>query len=73
MNNTAEDLFILKNLRLEGRVRGRRDPIKVQWFPPPPGWLKLNIDGSPGLFACGGGFFCNSAQRFCDDMLSCNY
>ena len=58
--NLQDDLLILHNIGVPGKYPSSPSFIEVSWNLPPPGWLKVNIDGSskgaPGVFGCGGIF-----------------
>ena len=46
MNNSVQDLLVLRNFHVTGRPRRTPRVIEVRWLPPPPGWMKCNTDGS---------------------------
>ena len=60
MNSNYSDLRIIRALGIQAIPR--RAPVikSVNWTPPPPGWIKVNTDGSslgaPGPSGCGGIF-----------------
>lgn len=60
MYNSQDELLILRNFFLIGKAGRAPRIISVRWQPPPPGWTKVNIDGSargqPGQSSCGGVF-----------------
>ena len=60
MRNSLNDLQILHCLRVQAKPPRAPRIVEVQWQLPPPGWLKVNTDGSafgsPGLAGCGGIF-----------------
>lgn len=57
MDNKVSDLLILRGIRVTGRAAPSRTYMLVSWYPPPPGWIKINTDGtalgSPGNLSCG--------------------
>ncbi|KAK6118583.1 hypothetical protein DH2020_047669 [Rehmannia glutinosa] len=46
MHNDCLDLFILRMLGIPGCHRRAKSPVLVRWNLPPPGWIKINTDGS---------------------------
>ena len=59
-SNSQEDFLILHSICVSGNRSCSPSIIEVSWNLPPPGWLKVNIDGSakgtPGHSGCGGIF-----------------
>ena len=53
MSNNADELLILHALRISCRPSKAPKILEVRWCPSPPGWIKVNTDGSafgyPGL------------------------
>ena len=53
--NMKEEFIILHDLGIIGKL-AKSPSIILVWIPPPPGWLKVNIDGatkgSPGHTSC---------------------
>ncbi|KAH6815099.1 hypothetical protein C2S51_019919 [Perilla frutescens var. frutescens] len=60
MHNTVADLITLKALKVRHQAAPPRQMITVLWKPSPPGWIKINMDGSslgcPGKMTTGGVF-----------------
>ncbi|KAH6788720.1 hypothetical protein C2S51_003726 [Perilla frutescens var. frutescens] len=57
MRNDINDLLTLKVLKVDPRPLLPKKIILVVWRPPPPGWIKINTDGSahgaPGIMVTG--------------------
>ena len=60
MANQVDELAILHTLHIHGRPLRAPRIIEILWKPPPPSWIKVNIDGAtfgcPGLAGSGGIF-----------------
>ncbi|KAF5180300.1 Ribonuclease h domain, partial [Thalictrum thalictroides] len=57
MENSTQDLTIMKNLGLQTRFKSPPKVIECYWSLPPEGWIKVNMDGAskgnPGVAGWG--------------------